>query len=197
MQGHRPEEAFTPMVEKALGKDRVIVVQDALGGQPIHRWWKEWKDPKGEKPNQIGDLYDRLMVKVNAAVEGQKLKSVCFVWMQGERDAKMGWGKLYEKALMGLHAQLAKDLKWKKNELGFVIGRLSDFDMSNKRYPNWTMVREANSNKKNDDLNGLQKQIRISIRFWGSGLPKHSESVRVNLALIFQFDDNSEMVDCR
>ena len=108
MQGHRPEEAFTPIVEKALGKDRVIVVQDALGGQPIHRWWKQWKDPKGVKPNQTGDLYDRLMVKVNAVIGGQKIKTICFVWMQGERDAKMSWGKLYEKALLGLHAQLAK-----------------------------------------------------------------------------------------
>jgi len=169
MQGHRPEEAFTPMVKKALGKEKVVVVQDALGGQPIHRWWKEWKDPKGEKPNQSGDLYDRLMGKVNAAIEGQKIKTICFVWMQGERDAKMGWGKLYEKALLGLHTQLAKDLKWKKNDLGFVIGRLSDFDISNKRYPHWTMVREAqeqvaNSNKNfflvnTDDLNdGLSRK---------------------------------------
>ena len=46
MQGHRPDEAFTPAVEKALGKSKVIIVQDALGGQPIHRWWKEWKDPR-------------------------------------------------------------------------------------------------------------------------------------------------------
>ena len=169
MQGHRPDEAFTPMVEKALGKERVIVVQDALGGQPIHRWLKEWRDPKGEKPKQIGDLYDRLIGKVNAAIEGQKIKTVCFVWMQGERDAKMGWGKLYEKALLGLYAQLAKDLKWKKNDLGFVIGRLSDFDMSNKLYPHWTRVREAqeriaNSNNNfflvnTDDLNdGLSRK---------------------------------------
>jgi hypothetical protein len=130
---------------------------------------KEWRDPKGEKPKQIGDLYDRLIGKVNAAIEGQKIKTVCFVWMQGERDAKMGWGKLYEKALLGLYAQLAKDLKWKKNDLGFVIGRLSDFDMSNKRYPHWTRVREAqervaNSNKNfflvnTDDLNdGLSRK---------------------------------------
>ena len=169
MQGHRPDEAFSPMVEKALGKERVIVVQDALGGQPIHRWLKEWRDPKGEKPKQIGDLYDRLIGKVNAAIEGQKIKTVCFVWMQGERDAKMGWGTLYEKALLGLHTQLAKDLKWKKNDLGFVIGRLSDFDISNKRYSHWTRVREAqervaNSNKNfflvnTDDLNdGLSRK---------------------------------------
>ena len=96
MQGHRPDEAFTPTVEKALGKDKVIVVQDALGGQPIHRWWKQWKDPEGKKAAQTGDLYDRLMSKVKPAIKGQKLASVSFVWMQGERDAKMGWGDLYD-----------------------------------------------------------------------------------------------------
>jgi lysophospholipase L1-like esterase len=103
--------------------------------------------------------------------------------MQGERDAKMGWGKLYEEALLGLHAQLAKDLKWKKNDLGFVIGRLSDFDTSNKRYPHWTMVRDvqervANSNKNffwvnTDDLNdGLSrkgKKIKDDLHYSAEG----------------------------
>ena len=37
MQGHRPDEAFNPTVEKAFGTESVIVIQDALGGQPIHR----------------------------------------------------------------------------------------------------------------------------------------------------------------
>ena len=163
MQGHRPDEAFTPTVEKALGKDKVIVVQDALGGQPIHRWWKGWHDPQGKKPAQSGDLYDRLMGKVKPAVKGQKLASVSFVWMQGERDAKMRWGDLYEEALVGLHAQLAKDLGRNPKEMTFVIGRLSDFDPNNKKYPHWTKVRKAqikvaNSNPKffwvdTDDLN--------------------------------------------
>ena len=163
MQGHRPDEAFTPTVEKALGKDKVIVVQDALGGQPIHRWWKQWKDPEGKKAVQTGDLYDRLMSKVKPAIKGQKLDSVSFVWMQGERDAKMGWGDLYEEALVGLHAQVAKDLGRSPKEMTFVIGRLSDFDMSNKKYSHWTKVRKAqikvaNSNPKffwvdTDDLN--------------------------------------------
>ncbi len=92
MQGHRPQEAFRPAVEKALGKANVIVIQDALGGQPIQRWWKDWKSPKGEKPAMTGDLYDRLMGKVNPAIKGQTLKSVTFIWMQGERDAKQLWG---------------------------------------------------------------------------------------------------------
>ena len=101
MQGHRPDEAFTPAVKAALGKDNVIVVQDALGGQPIQRWWKAWKSPEGEKPENTGDLYDRLMAKVRSEIKGQKLTTVTFIWMQGERDAKMRWGKVYAASLKG------------------------------------------------------------------------------------------------
>ena len=183
MQGHRPEEAFTPTVEKALGKDKVIVVQDALGGQPIHRWWKQWKTPEGKKPAQSGDLYERLMSKVNSAIKGKKLASVSFVWMQGERDAKMGWGDLYEEALVGLHAQLAKDLGRNPKEMTFVIGRLSDFDMNNKRYVHWTKVREAqvkvaDSNPKfswvdtddlNDGKNRRGKDIKDDLHYSAEG----------------------------
>ena len=183
MQGHRPDEAFTPTVEKALGKDKVIVVQDALGGQPIHRWWKGWHDPQGKKPAQSGDLYDRLMGKVKPAIKGQKLASVSFVWMQGERDANMGWGDLYEEALVGLHAQLAKDLGRNPREMTFVIGRLSDFDLNNKRYRHWTKVRKAqikvaNSNPKffwvdtddlNDGKNRRGKEIKNDLHYSAEG----------------------------
>ena len=183
MQGHRPDEAFTPAVEKALGKDKVIVVQDALGGQPIHRWWKGWHDPQGKKPAQSGDLYDRLMGKVKPAIKGQKLASVSFVWMQGERDANMGWGDLYEEALVGLHAQLAKDLGRNPKDMTFVIGRLSDFDLNNKRYRDWTKVRKAqikvaNSNPKffwvdtddlNDGKNRRGKEIKNDLHYSAEG----------------------------
>jgi len=183
MQGHRPDEAFTPAVEKALGKDKVIVIQDALGGQPIHRWWKGWHDPQGKKPAQSGDLYDRLMGKVKPAIKGQKLASVSFVWMQGERDANMGWGDLYEEAIVGLHAQLAKDLGKNPKEMVFVIGRLSDFDLNNKRYRHWTKVRKAqikvaNSNPKffwvdtddlNDGKNRRGKEIKNDLHYSAEG----------------------------
>ena len=161
MRGHRPDEAFTPAVKAALGDKNVIVVQDAMGGQPIQRWWKDWKSPEGEKPKTTGDLYDRLMSKVRPQIKGQKLASVTFIWMQGERDAKMRWGKAYEASLKGLHEQLGKDLG--RKDVNFVIGRLSDFDMKHSRYQHWTMVRElqvkvADSNPRfswvnTDDLN--------------------------------------------
>ena len=181
MQGHRPQEAFTPAVERALGKGNVIVVQDALGGQPIQRWWKQWKSPKGEKPAQTGDLYDRLMGKVNPAIKGQVLKSVTFIWMQGERDAKQLWGPVYAVSLKGLYDQLSKDLK--RKDINFVIGRLSDFDMANKRYRHWTMVRKAqvnvaesnprfawvNTDDLNDGLNRGGKEIKNDLHYSAEG----------------------------
>ena len=181
MQGHRPDEAFTPAVSKALGKDNVIVIQDAMGGQPIQRWWKEWKSPDGEKPAKTGDLYDRLMSKVKPAIKGQTLKTVTFIWMQGERDAKMKWGPVYEASLRGLHQQLSQDLG--REDVAFVIGRLSDFDLQKKRYPHWTMVREiqvkvADSNPRfawvntddlNDGKNRRGKAIKDDLHYSGEG----------------------------
>ncbi len=172
MQGHRPQEAFIPMIEDAYGRENVIILQHAIGGKPIHRWWKGWKAPDGNKPEESGDIYDDLLQKTMPLIKGEKIKSVCFLWMQGERDARMGWGDLYEKALLGLHAQLAEDLNWEPEELIFVIGRLSDFDMENKKYPHWRKVRDVQSKlttqKENwhlvntDDLNdGLNRKGRM------------------------------------
>lgn len=136
MQGLDPQISFVPAVDEAFGKDNVIVVKDALGGQPIRRWYKQFKT---DEP--VGDLYDRLMDKVRPAIAGQELCSVTFVWMQGERDAREGNGDVYADSLRGLREQLAADLG--RDDLNFVIGRISDFDMPNRLYKHWTKIREA------------------------------------------------------
>ncbi len=141
MAGLRPEESFIPAVEKEFGPTDVIVVKDALGGQPIRRWFKAWKDSEGNAPESAGDLYDRLMARVDSVVAGTPLRSVTFLWMQGERDAREQHGEVYAESLRGLYEQLSDDLG--RRDINFVIGRLSDFDMTNERYPHWTMIREA------------------------------------------------------
>ncbi|MCH2182718.1 MAG: sialate O-acetylesterase [Mariniblastus sp.] len=181
MQAHKPGEAFTPAVSQAFGQENVIVVQDALGGQPLHRWYKDWKAPQGETPQPIGDLYDRLMKKVRPAIENQTLASVTFLWMQGERDARMQWGEVYGDSLLGLHRQLSRDLE--RDDVNFVIGRLSDFDMQNKRYKHWTKVREAqvataegnprfdwvNTDDLNDGTNRKGKTIKDDLHYSADG----------------------------
>jgi len=147
MAGMKPELSFTPTVTKAFGKDNIIVTKSAYSGASIRSWAKsnhEFPPPtRGRVPKVRGHFYDTMINGVKAAIKDQTLKTVTFVWMQGERDAKMGWGDLYEEALVGLYVQLAKDLGRNPKDMTFAIGRLSDFDMSNKRYPHWTKVRKA------------------------------------------------------
>ncbi|MBG7607264.1 MAG: hypothetical protein IZT59_04445 [Verrucomicrobia bacterium] len=98
-----PSISFTPAVEKELGKENVIVIKDAVGGQPVRRWYKDWKPAKIDKPEAIGDIYDKLMKKVLPAIKGKETSTVTFLWMQGERDAKEGYKtlgqRLAEKAI--------------------------------------------------------------------------------------------------
>jgi len=161
MAGLNPDESFTPAVEKQFGKENVIVVKDALGGQPIRRWYKDWKLLEGDEPKAQPDLYDSLMVKVKAAIAKKKIATITFIWMQGERDAREKLGEVYEQSLLGLYNQLCNDLN--RSDTNFIIGRLSDFDMENAKYPHWTMIRDiqvkvAESNPRinwidTDDLN--------------------------------------------
>ena len=177
MAGLNPSHTFTPAVEKEFGKENVIVVKDAQGGQPIRRWYKGWQVDGKNQNQKIGDLYDRLMKKVNPAIEGKELSSVTFVWMQGERDAREKNGDVYAKSLKGLLKQLSDDLS--RKDINFVIGRLSDFDMDNKRYPHWTTIRKVqvefaensprnawvDTDDLNDGLNRAGKQIKNDLHY--------------------------------
>ncbi|MEM7391633.1 MAG: sialate O-acetylesterase [Verrucomicrobiota bacterium] len=181
MAGLRPEESFTPTVQKAFGTENVIVVKDAVGGQPIRRWYKQWKPAEGDGPKATGDLYDRLMGKVKAATAGKKIATVSFVWMQGEKDAREKHGAVYRASFEGLIDQLSVDLG--RKDVNFVIGRLSDFDMDNKRYPHWTMVRDeivklAEANPRgawvdtddlNDGKNRRGKDIKNDLHYSAQG----------------------------
>lgn len=156
MKGLRPQESFIPKVEAEYGRENIILVKDAVGGQPIRRWYKDWKPLEGHEPVAQADLYDSLMIKVNKAIEKVKIKTVTFIWMQGEADARQKLGEVYEKSLIGLYKQLSNDLK--RKDVNFVIGRLSDHDMANGKYPDWTMIRDvqekvAQSNPRFDWVN--------------------------------------------
>ncbi len=145
MNGLKPERSFIPEVEKAFGKEGVIVVKDAQNGSPIRNWYRDWKCPEGSKKPKVrkpfGHLYDQLMKKVRPAIEGQKLVSVTFVWMQGERDAMEGYSAAYAESFQGLLGQLKEDLK--RDDVYFVLGRISDFGLQNEKLPDWAKVRDV------------------------------------------------------
>jgi len=177
MAGMNPKISFTPTVVAAFGKENVIVVKSAQGGQPIRKWYKEWTDADGKKPTSSGERYEILVKQVNAAIKGQAIKTVTFVWMQGERDAREGHGKVYEASLKGLLGQLAGDLK--RKDINFVIGRLSDFGVKDKGPRSWKLIREVqvkvadasprgawvDTDDLNDGLNKKGKEIKNDLHY--------------------------------
>ena len=181
MAGMRPEDSFIPDIEKVFGKEHVLVVKDAHGGQPIRRWYREWEAADGSRPDSTGDLYQLLMDKVQAAIIGKEIQTVTFVWMQGERDAAEKCGEIYTASLEGLLQQLSNDLK--RDDINVVIGRLSDFDMKNAKYPHWTLIREqqaaffqngprrslVNTDDLNDGENRRGKKIKDDLHYSASG----------------------------
>ncbi len=174
-----PAISFTPTVAAAFGEKNITVVHDAVGGQPIRRWYKGWKSATGELPkgsqSSNGDLYDRLMKKVSAASKGKEFQTVTFLWMQGERDANQKHGEVYADSFKGLVKQLENDLG--RDDVNFVIGRLSDFDMKNKKYPHWTMVREVQVKVAQDDPKGAW----VDTDDLNDGLNKNGKQIKDDL----------------
>jgi hypothetical protein len=133
---------FRPAVEMAFGKEKVLVVKDAHPGQPIQRWVKESDGLSGHMPAANGDLYELLLQKVQIAMDGKKIRSITFLWMQGERDSRsMKNGSQYAVRLNALIEQIKTDLKY--SEINYVLGRLSDYGINNEKAPAWTIIRDA------------------------------------------------------
>lgn len=181
MAGLKPEESFTPAVNAAFGKENVVVFKLAVGGQPIRRWDKAWELRQGENPSQIGDLYGKLISGLSDAIKGKTLRSVTFVWMQGERDAREGNASVYKESFQRVLAQLRADLEFE--DLNFVIGRLSDFGLNNGTYKDWNPMRKVlveiaesdprgawvDTDDLNDGLNRRGKPIQNDLHYSAEG----------------------------
>ncbi|RAV30344.1 sialate O-acetylesterase [Sinomicrobium soli] len=167
------ESFFTPLVEEEFGKDNVIVVRSALGGQAIRRWYKDWKPLTGNEPKAQPALFRAIFNEVNPLIKGQDLKTVTVIWMGGETDAEEGFGNVYERSLKGLFQQFRDQLK--REDINVVIGRLNDFGSDKKKeYVDWDMIRDiqvkvAESDDRydwvdTDDLNDGRDENVLKIR---------------------------------
>ena len=175
MARFKPKSWFTPGISEALGPENVIVSFHAKGGQPISKWHKQWKSAKGETDPKAGEIYDAMMQTVKEQTQGQKIKTVTFVWMQGEADSKAKNSAVYLASLKGLKKQLEKDLG--RADLNFIIGRLSDSGFYRRRdkkrveNPHWEEIRKAqqafaDSSERavlidTDDLNGEKNDLHL------------------------------------
>ena len=175
MARFKPALWFTPGISKELGADNIIVSFHAQGGQPISKWYKEWKSGKGETDPDAGKIYDAMMDATKAKIEGEKIQTATFVWMQGEADSKAQNSDVYLASLNGLKKQLEQDLK--RTDLNFIIGRLSDSGLYRRRdkkrieNPHWEEIRKAQQAFADasqravwidtDDLNGEKNALHL------------------------------------
>lgn len=165
MQGMNQKFTFEPRVNTEFGKDKVLIVKEAIGGRPIRMWVHDWKpapdwkiDPnipntKDPKPTENGVMYKSMMKKIEKATKGHKPKAIAFCWMQGERDSRERHSAVYERSLKALFAQLKADFP--DTPIVFVIGKLSDFGKGNKQalYPEWEEIIAAQEKVARDTPN--------------------------------------------
>ena len=167
MKRFQHKQFFIPAVQAAYGADNVIVIKNAQGGQPISKWYKAWTSSEGEKPEKTGQLYDALINQVKEKTDGVEIKSVTFIWMQGEADVKAGYVDVYAKSFKGLLGQLEKDLG--RKDINVIIGRLSDFGLKKRPNPKWQEMRKVQMSLADqnplaawvdtDDLNGEKHDL--------------------------------------
>lgn len=139
-------QGFTEKVEGAFGKDKVTIAMSMKSGRGIRFWCADYRYADNHKPSEQeqrdnGSLYQPLIERVKAAAAGEVFETVTFIWMQGESDAGRGYAEVYAESFIKLLHRLKADLK--RNDIKFVIGRLSDFDMKNQKHPHWTKMREV------------------------------------------------------
>ena len=137
------QSGFTATVEQAFGKENVTVAMSMKSGRGLRYWCSDYRYSDNHQPSEQekvddGSLYKPLIDAVKTAAGDKSFDRVTFIWMQGESDAGKGRADVYAENFQKLLNRLKTDLK--RETLPFVIGRISDHDMTN---PKWTSMREA------------------------------------------------------
>lgn len=138
--------AFTEEIQKHYGQDNATIVFHCKPGRGIRFWVADYGMPSGhkfadKKRNSNGQEYDRLIKATKAAASGQSFDTVGFIWMQGESDGLNQLSQAYEESFWKLINRLEKDLG--RDDLYFVIGRISDYGLDGPRHDHWQRVREV------------------------------------------------------
>ena len=136
-------KGFTDTVENAFGKENVTVAMSMKSGRGLRYWCSDYRYSNNQKPSEQeqsdnGSLYKPLIDAVKTAAGDKSFNTVTFIWMQGESDAAKGRADVYAENFQKLLDKLKTDLK--RETMPFVMGRISDHDMTN---PNWTSMRDV------------------------------------------------------
>ncbi|PQJ28115.1 sialate O-acetylesterase [Rubritalea profundi] len=151
MESVRPERTVIPALkkDKEVRKGELLWVREARREMSMHDVDEGWKDSEGKTKKKFGPdykvkqtkNYKRLLKNARQAAKKRPCDTIVLFWMQGESDAKNGWGDEYAASFKRFVTNLEKDLALGK--INVVITRISDFGTENKKYPDWQNVRDA------------------------------------------------------
>jgi hypothetical protein len=150
-------QGFSAKVEEAYGKENVTIAMSMKSGRGIRYWCAGYRysdnhPPSEQEQRDNGSLYPPLIEAIKAAAGDHTFATVTFIWMQGESDAGRSHADVYAESFLKLFQRLETDLK--RDDVKFVIGRLSDFDMKNLKNPHWTKMREVQVKLAEDHKDG-------------------------------------------
>jgi hypothetical protein len=139
-------DAFADRVRERFGAENAVVVMRMKSGRGIRFWVADYRQPCGrglteKKMNSNGQEYKPLIEAVMTAAKDQTFDTVGFIWMQGESDANNRLSEVYEESFVKLIKQLKKDLS--RDDMYFVIGRISDYGRGGPQHKHWQGVRDA------------------------------------------------------
>ena len=146
------QSGFSKGVQAHFGEENVTVVFHCKSGRGIRFWDKDYAFPqdyripgKGEPSErsrlQHGQEYKPLIEGTLAACKGNSFDTVTLIWMQGESDGARNLGEVYEQSFLRLLERMKKDLA--RDDLNFVLGRISDARLSDDSDPGWRRVRQV------------------------------------------------------
>ena len=86
-----PEMSIARMLGESFPNRNFILIKHAIGGASLYDWAPDY-DPEKAKITghpQFGNMFDTLFTKLESVTKGLKYEPVAFLWMQGERDARV------------------------------------------------------------------------------------------------------------
>ena len=151
MESVRPERTVIPVLkkDKEVRKGELLWVREARREMSMHDVDEGGRDSEGNAKKKFGPdykvkqtkMYKRLLEDARQSAKKKPCDTIVLFWMQGESDAKNGWGDEYAASFQRFVTNLEKDLDL--GEINVVITRLSDYGTDNKKYPDWQKVRDA------------------------------------------------------
>ncbi len=136
-----PEVGLAQVLNDSFPNQPTVLIKYAVGGSSLLDWSPNYDSVQANVTGhpQFGALYDSLMMRVDSVSRRVPLRPVAFLWMQGERDAKIAAaGQHYYRNFTTLINRLRHDLE--AEELPVLIGQINP---PTEAYPARQQVRRA------------------------------------------------------